>query len=105
MKPTYPTPLAIRFANLLTLIKQQVAEAAAQDPDRATDGAVEGSDRVEKLGNLADGLQIWASMLIVRRPTKESLVGDVLEALEVEKSSLCDQLHGVFSDIAERVLM
>lgn len=104
MKPIYPTPLAIRFANLLILIKQQIALAVTQDADRQENGEVEGSDRVEKLQDLSERLQLWASLLTVRRPRKESLIGDLLEALEVAKSSLCDQLHGIFSDIADRVL-
>lgn len=103
MKPIYPTPLAIRFTNLLILIKQQVALAVKQDPDGPTNSKVGGSDRVEKLQSSSDKLQLWASTLIVRRPTKESLVGDVLETLEVSHSSLCDELHGIFSDIASLV--
>ena len=104
MKPTYPTPLAIRFANLLILIKQQVAQAVKQDADRPTNSQVGSSDRVEKLQSLSHKLQLWACRLVVRRPMKERLVGDVLEALEVSNSSLCDELHGIFSAIASHVI-
>lgn len=102
MKPTYPTPLAVRFANLSMLIKQQVALAGKQHPNQSIASIVAGDVRVERLQSSSDKLQLWAS--IVRRPMKESLVGDVLESLEVSGSSLCDELHGIFSGIASHVI-
>ena len=100
MTPTYRAPLAIRFENLFAFIKQQIALADEKDAGRQTDSEME---KVESLRRLSNLLDLWASSLTVRRPTKESLVGDVLEAIDMSDPLLNGKLHRLISDIATHI--
>ena len=105
MKPTYRAPLAIHFENLSIYIKQKIAPLRG-DTDSSTSSVIKGDNRVRKLRNAYDKLQLWASMLYFRHPSQdkiESLVGDVLEAIDASEPALSEQLHSKFSQIAIHV--
>lgn len=101
--PNYRAPLAIRFENLSTYIKEQIALAVKKDSGPPTRSEPNSRNRVEKLQNASDKLQLWASMIASVRSTEFGLVGDVLEAIDVSESVLSEGLHQIFSEIAAHV--
>lgn len=103
MYPTYRAPLAIQFENLSLYIKNEIAHTVKESPRTRTNSEENGNDRVNNLQNACDKLQLWASMLAFRSSSKDSLVGDVLEAIDVSESDLGERLHRVFSGIAAHV--
>lgn len=103
MHPTYRAPLAIRFENLSLYIKHEIAHPVEKTPHTPPNSEENGSDRVKKIQNACDKLQLWASMLTFRHTSKDSLVGDVLEAIDVSEPDLSERLHSVFSGIATHI--